>query len=79
MLPTNESLGKIEAVILQLVDEYLAEHGSSTASKILDNSVIPGLWRSQLLHLITDETVFQKLMNDNYEIDSETRKVIGRL
>jgi hypothetical protein len=79
VLPTNESLGKIEAVILQLVDEYLAEHGSSTASKILDNSVIPGLWRSQLLHLITDETVFQKLMNDNYEIDSETRKVIGRL
>lgn len=79
VLPTNESLGKVEAVILQLVDEYLAEHGSSTASKILDNSVIPGLWRSQLLHLITDETVFQKLMNDNYEIDSETRKVIGRL
>ena len=79
VLPTNESLGKIEVVILQLVDEYLAEHGSSTASKILDNSVIPGLWRSQLLPLITDETVFQKLMNDNYEIDSETRKVIGRL
>jgi len=79
VLSTNESLGKIEAVILQLVDEYLAEHGSSTASKILDNSVIPGLWRSQLLHLITDETVFQKLVNDNYEIDSETRKVIGRL
>lgn len=78
-IPNKESLVNIESLILQLVDVYLAEHGSSTASKILDNSVIPGLWRSQLLHLISDETIFQKLVNDNYQIDDETRKVIGRL
>jgi DNA modification methylase len=78
-IPSENNLVNIESLILQLIDDYLAEHGSTTASKILDNSVIPGLWRSQLLHLITDETVFQKLVNDNYQIDTETRKVIGRL
>ena len=78
-LPKRKVLVNIESQILQLVDAYLVENPSSTASKILDNCVIPGLWRSQLLHLITDETIFQKLINDNYQIDAETRKVIGRL
>jgi 16S rRNA G966 N2-methylase RsmD len=79
ILPNKESLVNIESLILQLIDAYLLEYGPSTASKILDNSVIPGLWRAQLLHLITDETVFQKLVNRNYQVDAETRTVIGRL
>jgi hypothetical protein len=63
---------------LELTDQYLLEEGSSTASKILDDFIIPQLWQRKLLHLISADTAYQKLINDNYQIDKETRRVIGR-
>lgn len=75
---SNEQIN-LEESILNLIDGYLLQNGPATASKILDNCVIPTLWKSQLLHLITDETVFQGVVNGHYEVDRETRKVIGRL
>ena len=75
------TLNKIELDlhILSLIDEYLATQGSSTPSKILDDFLIPRLWKSKMLHLITSDSVYQKLINENYVIDKETRKVIGRI
>ena len=75
------TLNKIELDlhILSLIDEYLATQGSSTPSKILDDFLIPRLWKSKMLHLITSDSVYQKLVNENYVIDKETRKVIGRI
>jgi hypothetical protein len=75
------TLNKIELGlhILSLIDEYLATQGSSTPSKILDDFLIPRLWKSKMLHLITSDSVYQKLVNENYVIDKETRKVIGRI
>jgi len=70
---------ELDLHILSLIDEYLAAQGSSTPSKILDDFLIPRLWKSKMLHLITSESVYQKLVNDNYVIDKETRKVIGRI
>lgn len=75
---SNEQINLQES-ILHLIDGYLLQNGPATASKILDDCVIPTLWKSQLLHLITDETVFQGVVNGHYEVDRETRQVIGRL
>ena len=70
---------ELDLHILSLIDEYLATQGSSTPSKILDDFLIPRLWKSKMLHLITSDSVYQKLINENYVIDKETRKVIGRI
>jgi hypothetical protein len=70
---------ELDLEILSLIDEYLAAQGSSTPSKILDDFVIPNLWKSKMLHLITSDNIYQKLVNENYAIDKETRKIIGRL
>ena len=70
---------ELDLQILSLIDEYLAAHGPSTPSKILDDYLIPRLWKSKVLHLLTNDSVYQKLVNEYYEIDNETRKVIGRI
>ena len=70
---------ELDLQILSLIDEYLGDQGSATPSKILDDFVIPKLWRAKLLHLITSDSRYQKLVNENYVVDRETRKVIGRI
>lgn len=73
------SKAELDLHILSLIDEYLAIYGSSTPSKILDDFLIPRLWKSKMLHLITSDSVYQKLVNEHFVIDKETRKVIGRI
>lgn len=70
---------ELDLHILSLIDEYLAIEGSSTPSKILDDFIIPRLWKSKMLHLITSDSLYQKLINENYVVDKESRKVIGRI
>ena len=74
----NISPKQLEDVLFDLTDRYLRDIGSATPSKILDDFIIPQLWRRKLLHLISADTAYQKLINDNYQIDKETRRVIGR-
>jgi DNA modification methylase len=69
----------IDAVIVDLIDEYLNEIGQDTPSKILDNFLIPRLWEMKVLHLITDDNAYQKLIKNNYRVDKESRKIIGRI
>jgi DNA modification methylase len=70
---------ELEHYVLRLIDEYIETHGSSTPSKILDDFLIPMLWKAKLLHLFTSNSVYQKLVNENFKIDRETRKIIGRV
>lgn len=79
MNPITLSENELNLHIIALIDEYLAIHGPSTASKILDNYLIPRLWKSKMLHLVTSKNVYQSLVKENYIIDKETRKVIGRI
>jgi DNA modification methylase len=70
---------ELNEVILSLIDSYLSANGFETPSKVLDNWIIPKLWETNMLHLFTQENSYQALINENYEIDRETRKIIGRL
>lgn len=77
-IPIKEDVN-IDAVIVNLIDEYLNEIGQDTPSKILDNFLIPRLWEMKVLHLITDDNAYQKLIKNNYRVDKESRKIIGRI
>jgi DNA modification methylase len=74
----NISKTNLDQTIVTLVDAYLEVHGPATASKILDDFIIPRLWDSKILHMLTTENTYQELINANYLVDKESRKLIDR-
>lgn len=74
----SSGTSNVDYLILELVEEYLRTEGVATPSKILDNWVIPSLFRLGKLHLVTSDNAYQKLINAHFIVDRETREIIGR-
>lgn len=69
---------ELRRITLSFMDDYLAENGPSTPSKVMDDCVIPQLWDRKLLHLIKQDSFYLDIVNSNYSVDKGTRKLIGR-
>lgn len=74
--PQFFSKEELENEILRLICEYLQEVGKATPSKILDDWVIPRLWKSKMLHLV-DDSLFPKIIDQHFHVNKETREIIG--
>jgi hypothetical protein len=72
------SENEISELILNLIDDYLKSFGPATASTIMDNCIVPNLWKMKLLHKIDSGNFYQKLIVESFSIDKETRKLSVR-